>query len=158
MSTRRLRELMRSAAQPNMTPIELAHQAAKQIPPQDIPDLLGDLLVPIARDVLRDITPPPDKPAPHAQPTPRPPSPKLEQRRNWWNDMLANRVHIGNGAQKVLADCTIDDLTFCIKERESTIEKLDTQLRNYRQLINLMLKHGAYTVSGLPEQRTWETT
>lgn len=91
-----------------------------------------------------------------AAPPPSNRSPKLKDRRDWWAEMLASHVHLGNSLYKALGDCTIDDLEFCVDERELNIRRIQGQVQNYRQLIQLMVKHGARTVAGLPPQKDWK--
>ncbi|DAZ89914.1 Uncharacterised protein [Mycobacteroides abscessus subsp. abscessus] len=79
-------------------------------------------------------------------------SPKLAARREWWQEMLESRVHVGANDWKRLGDCTAGDLEFCIAEREIQINRTHQQIDNYRHLIKLMDEHHAETVDQLPRE------
>ena len=83
-----------------------------------------------------------------------PKSAKLQQRRSWWQQMLTERVHV-NGAWKVLGDLTINDLRWCVHERQVNIGRIQKQLDNYSTLIAMMQRYGVATVNELPEQQNW---
>jgi hypothetical protein len=71
--------------------------------------------------------------------------------------MLRNEMHVGAGIRKPMADCTIDDLRFCVDERGQTVNRIEEQMSNLRALIDMMVQRGARTVSDLPEQQQWKT-
>ena len=54
-----------------------------------------------------------------------------------------------------MGTCTIDDLQFCVDERTQMVARIEAQARNYRKLIDLMVKHNASTVADLPPQAGW---
>lgn len=78
-------------------------------------------------------------------------SAKLEERRSWWARFLSERVYVGEHRYKLMAECTIDDLTYCIKEREDQIGALRGQIAKYETIIAAMAVHGAGCVGDLPE-------
>lgn len=154
-----LRALVREVADdhPQADPREIARHVAKLTPEEDLQNFYAESLVDVVAQILgaqrrdamgekKDESPSDNK------------SSKLERRRNWWKDLLAARVHVGKSEWKIIASCTVDDLEFCIGERQSHITGLEAQIQNFRRLATLMVKHGARTVAELPPQTTWETT
>lgn len=77
-------------------------------------------------------------------------SAKQEQRREWWAQMLVEKVHIGSGVWKPLGQCGVDDLDFCIAEREQQISKLSSQIQKYQMIRDAVVSHGVDTVADLP--------
>lgn len=156
-----LKSLIKSvlAEHPYAGPEELAVYVAAATPAANIRDYYNQLLIRACRTVVnkerRGIKPPP-KPSviPRQKPTP---SPKLSERRSWWAEMLHNEMHVGAGVRKPMADCTVDDLRFCIDERGQTINRIEEQIANLRALIDMMVQRGARTVADLPEQQQWKT-
>lgn len=88
---------------------------------------------------------------------PRPMRPAPTEPRSAWRDMLAGTVHIGAGTQKALGACTIDDLLFCIKERDTGVGQLEEQIRHLRHLITLMQRNHVDTVAEIPRERQWRS-
>ena len=154
-----LRDLICATADqhPHMGAEELATLVAGATPAERVGRYYRDLLSGTVRTVVnqhrRQPNPPQAKPQP--QPKPTPPSPKLEQRRSWWQEALAREVHVGGGISKSIGDCTADDLEFCIKERDAAIERIEEQLGNLRRFLALLRVHDATTVGELPEQTSW---
>jgi hypothetical protein len=148
-----LRDLVREviADHPDASPRELAELVAKLAPAERIADLFTDLLVPLVNDVLSQQL----RNALNRNFKQKARSPKLEERRRWWHELLAARVHVG-GELKVVAECTVEDLSTCIEERRAHIADVQAQIVNYEKLIALMTQHGVETVAELPEQESWE--
>lgn len=151
-----LRSLVREVAaeHPHADPREIARYVAKLTEEEDLQNFYAEALVDVVSQILgaqrRDAMD--QKPEKQNNK-----SPKLEQRRNWWKDLLAARVHVGKSEWKVLANCTVDDLQFCINERAAHIAGVQAQIENFKTLAALMVKNGARTVSDLPAQEKWET-
>lgn len=78
-------------------------------------------------------------------------SPKLEERRSWWARALQERIYVGESRYKTLADCTIEDLLFCITERRDQIGALQGQIAKYEAILAAMTAHGATTAGDLPD-------
>jgi hypothetical protein len=143
------------ASNPYASAEELALLVANATPAADLKAFYAHLLVGACRSVANQHrtgskhgSP---KPRPAPTPRPSPPSPKLEARRSWWADMLAVEVDVANG-RKLLGDCTITDVQFCVKDRQLGIERISDQIANLERLIALMGEHKVTTVRELPEQ------
>ena len=78
-------------------------------------------------------------------------SPKLEERRTWWARMLAERVHVGDSKWKPLGDCTVDDIDFCISERNDQVGALLGQIAKFETIRDAMLSHSVVTAAELPD-------
>ena len=132
---------------------ELAEHVEKLTPKESVTGFYVEALAAYVADVLRadrnsalsEVT----------KPTSKSKSPKLEQRRKWWSDLLASRVAVAGKSMR-LGDCTVDDLQLCIDERRAHIAHVEGQILNYQKLIQLMTKNGARHVADLPEQSAWE--
>ncbi|MFL0172470.1 hypothetical protein [Mycobacterium sp. SMC-13] len=149
-----LRALVRQviADHPGASVRELAEYVEKLTPKELVTDFYVEVLSCFVADVLRGdrnraldgVT----------NPTGKNKSPKLEQRRKWWADLLASRVAVAGKSMR-LGDCTVDDLQLCIDERRAHIAHVEGQILNYQKLIQLMTKNGARHVADLPEQSAW---
>ena len=80
-------------------------------------------------------------------------SAKLRQRRDWWQNLLAQRAHVGRGEWKALGDCTVEDLQFCVHERGEQIAAIRSQMVHYETLIEQMKAHGAKVLSDLSREQ-----
>lgn len=78
-------------------------------------------------------------------------SPKREERKSYWARFLAVRVCVGDSRYKVMADCTVEDLTACISERVDQIGALQGQIVKYEAIRDAVVAHGVATVGELPE-------
>lgn len=78
-------------------------------------------------------------------------SPKLAERRAWWQRVLAERVHVGESRYKPIAECTLDDFTFCIAERRDQQAALEGQIVKFQTIAAAMEQHGALTAGELPD-------
>lgn len=144
------------AAHPSAGAEELAMYVAQATPVEDVKTFYARLLVSACRSAIGQHRATPNKPQSQPQGRPNPtPSPKLRERRNWWAEMLRNEMRLAGGVAKPLGDCTIDDLRYCIKERDQAIGRIEDQISNLKQLIILMSQHQARTVRELPEQQQW---
>jgi hypothetical protein len=77
-------------------------------------------------------------------------SPKLAQRRDWWADMLASRIHVGGGTWRTLGECGAEQLTFAEVERRRDAERELRRAESFKALRNLLRKHKVNTVGELP--------
>lgn len=78
-----------------------------------------------------------------------PPSYKQQQSRDWWTQELRARTTVGMNKHKLLGDCTIEDLKYCIAIREVLISQTQAQIVNYEKIIAAMKRHNATVVSDL---------
>jgi len=78
-------------------------------------------------------------------------SSKLDRRQSWWARVLRERVYVGESTWKPLGDCTVDDLDFCITERQTQIGALQGQIIKYEAIRDAMLANNADTAGDLPE-------
>lgn len=78
-------------------------------------------------------------------------SAKLADRVSWWQRMLREQVSVGGGVWKLLGDCTIDDLFYCISERRDQIAAIECQIVKYETIAAAMREHGVDTVGQLPD-------
>lgn len=129
---------------------ELARFVAKMTPQESVMGFYTEALVGLVGEVIgqerRDAFNGPERKGRSA---------KLDDRRSWWKELLASRVHVGGGEWLCIADCTGAELDFCIEERRSQIAGFERQITNFERLISLMVKHGAKTVKDLPAQSSW---
>lgn len=155
-----LRELIRSTAEeyPFADPLELAHHVAKLTPKHSLHDFYVEALNQVVSNVLGESRRNAFKALQQPQPQPRPGnanhSPKLAQRRDWWAELLRQRVPVGH-VWKVIGECTADDLQACIAEREKHIAGFRLQIANFAHLQALLHKHDVRTVAELPPQEKW---
>lgn len=150
-----LNALIREVAEdnPDADPREIAEKVAKLTEPEKVVQFYAECLVQQVLVVLGQ-----DRRTAlggHAKGKGRNTSSKLQDRRQWWSDLLGSRVHIGDSNWKQLGACTVDDLQFCINERAQLIVANQNQMNNFKRLQQLMTKHGAKTVSDLPPQTDW---
>lgn len=131
---------------------ELARHVAKMTPQESVMEFYTEALVGLVGEIVghdrRDLFDGPERRR-------RDRSPKLEERRSWWADLLASRVHVGKGNWLQIADCSTEDLAFCIEERRSQIAGFEKQVNNFQSLIALMKKHKAKRAADLPPQTSW---
>lgn len=154
-----LNSLIREVAtdHPGADPREIAQHVAKLTDEDVLVDFYAEALVSGVRAILSAERnhlldgPPAPEPVKGARRT----SPKVDSIRNWWAELLAARVHVGDSNWKTLGACTVDDLQFCVDERKQLIARIETQAQNYQKLITLMVKHGVRTVADLPPQARW---
>lgn len=87
------------------------------------------------------------------------PSRKGQLIREWWQQVLRDRVHCGPSAAdwKLLGDCTFDDLMFAAGERRTQAERQLAKADQYSQLAQLVRDHRVKTVGALPDKLLSET-
>ena len=75
---------------------------------------------------------------------------KQQQCRDWWADICAESVHVGGGKYIPVGKCTVNDLDYLIEERETTIERIQKHVNEYKTMRSLMVKHKVIHVEDLP--------
>lgn len=112
MSSSSLSDLVRQVAaeHPNAHPHKIAILVAELVPDELLRDYLASVLERVVADVLRA-----NRNAALNSKQGR--SPKVEQRRSWWQRILRERVHVGDSVWKPLGECGVSDFDFCISER-----------------------------------------
>lgn len=138
-----------AADYPEADPRELARHLAKETPPRQVMDFYVEALVPIVRHALIDERSAAMSNALSPRPSGR--SAKLAEIRDWWAEMLAARVHVGESRWMCLGDCGVDELQFCVAERMWTVERIEAQIAQYDRLLTLLRKHKAARVRDLPK-------
>lgn len=146
MSSSSLSDLVRQVAaeHPNAHPHKIAILVAELVPDELLRDYLASVLERVVADVLRA-----NRNAALNSKQGR--SPKVEQRRSWWQRILRERVHVGDSVWKPLGECGVSDFDFCISEREDQIGALQEQIAKYRAIRDAMIAHGVETAADLPE-------
>ena len=76
---------------------------------------------------------------------------KVDGIREAWAAVLRNRVAVGDGAWKFLADCTVPDLEHAAAVREDMARANARSAEQYRRLAALLAEHGAAVVRDLPD-------
>lgn len=77
-------------------------------------------------------------------------SAKLSQRRDWWADMCASRIHVGDSKWMTLGECTVAELQFAANERRVDAEREFKRAESYDRLRALLTEHNVRTVGQLP--------
>jgi len=146
LSSSSLSDLVRQVAaeHPNAHPHKIAILVAELVPDELLRDYLASVLERVVADVLRA-----NRNAALNSKQGR--SPKVEQRRSWWQRILRERVHVGDSVWKPLGECGVSDFDFCIAEREDQIGALQEQIAKYRAIRDAMIAHGVETAADLPE-------
>lgn len=147
---------------------ELAVYVAQYSPVAQLRSFAAELLSGACRAALNDQAHGGDKPRvagagqrrahrPVSVPaTVRTPLPAADPR-SGWQALLVGTVHVGAGEQKPLGACTVADLQFCIKDRDTRIGRLEDQISHMRHLITLMQRTHADRVAQLPLHKQWRS-
>lgn len=77
-------------------------------------------------------------------------SAKVAGIRDWWSDMLASRVHVGDKQWKPLGECGVKELQFAETERRDQAERHLKTAKMYLRLRQLLDEHEVSTVAELP--------
>lgn len=77
-------------------------------------------------------------------------SAKVAGIRDWWTEMLAARVHVGESRWKPLGECGVKELEFAERERRAQAERHLTNAKMYLRLRQLLDEHEVSTVAELP--------
>lgn len=136
-----LRDLIRKVAadHPGESPTLIAHYVAKKTPHALIEEFYTQALRGVVNEVLgysrRSSM---DRALSGAAAAPV--SAKLAERRRYFSSMMEESVR-GREGWKLLGDCTIDDLKFCIEDRLALIDRTQGQIDYYSRIICLMEQH-----------------
>ncbi|MCX2931368.1 hypothetical protein ORI20_13875 [Mycobacterium sp. CVI_P3] len=140
---------------PKGSPEELAQLVANNTTQREMNTFYRHLLIGPIRSVAAELRLERDQPPPRPKPKPRPPvskpSPKLADRRSWWQQQLATEIVVGHRESKLLADCTLFDLQQAVKECDAAIGRLEEGMSFYRSLITQMTNCRVHRVCDLPE-------
>lgn len=79
-------------------------------------------------------------------------SAKVSAIRDGWQRRLRDRVHIGDSAWKMLADCTYDDLSAAAAERQEHADRNMVWAREYRAMASAVLDAEVETFGDLPAE------
>jgi hypothetical protein len=151
-----LGELIRQVAAEcdTVDPRELAQYVAKSAPPRQLRDLFAEAIVDDCRQHLmgrrNDALNRPIRRTNH--------STRLAHQRDWWADILAQGVHVGDGSWKTLGDCTLPDLKFLINQSMTNIARIQVHIDQYELLASMMRSRKASHVRDLPREvveRRW---
>lgn len=77
-------------------------------------------------------------------------SSKVTAIRDGWQRRLRDRVHVGQSAWKLLADCTYDDLLAAAAERQDQSDRTAAWAREYRAMASAVLDADVETFGELP--------
>ncbi|WP_029926350.1 hypothetical protein [Nocardia otitidiscaviarum] len=149
-------------------PREVAEKTAALIPPEQQLQILTDVLVGRVREMMAErrnaALSNAFKPRPHEPVTggsiqvspkcpPRRPSgrsAKVDQIRDWWADLLASSIHVGDQRWMPLGQCGIDELLFAEQTRRDKAAKEVARAKQYMRLRELLDKYEVATVAELP--------
>jgi hypothetical protein len=70
--------------------------------------------------------------------------------RSWKRDLLRARIHVGDNERKMLADCTVEDITAAAIERVALSRQNAAWADRYRKLAHRMEQYHADTVADMP--------
>lgn len=141
-----------ASADADATPLGLAEAVVEKAGE----DLLSAVVIDLVADQVQCVLRADRRAALNRRPGgPRPGSvsPKLERRRDWWARTLDTRVCVGEGTWRRLGDCTVEDLQYCISERETLIGQVRNQIDNYAAIIAAMRKYKVRRVSDLTAEQ-----
>lgn len=146
----KLIDLIKQAVEelPEGDPRELASYVAQVAPSRELRQLLAEAASDACREYLRYQRNSALDNANNPRPKPKP-SKKLAEYRAWWTDLLKSSVEV-NSKWKLLGDCTVHDLQYCIDQRNQEIAKLESRNKDYRKLIDLIHFSGVDKVSEIP--------
>jgi hypothetical protein len=147
-------------------PREIAEKLAGMIPESEKHRILVDALVGQVRTVMGSrrntamsnaFKRPVDAPAVGGsiQSSPKPvyrprPSKKVAGIRDWWAEMLRERVHVGTGTWTTLGACGVAELEFAERYRRDQADKEVAAAKKFLALRMLLDEHQVATVADLP--------
>ncbi|MGX6508249.1 hypothetical protein [Rhodococcus sp. SJ-2] len=79
-----------------------------------------------------------------------PKSRKVAGIRDWWAEMLAARVHVGESKWMTIGECGAKELRFAADERRRDAERELKRAEAFDQLRSLLRQHKTETVADLP--------
>ena len=140
-------------------PSVLAEEIVRQIPPEELLDVLRTALMPLVREVIAE-----DRPhgtfttgfgRPQAGGAIRSPSSgsaKVAAIRDGWQDRLRARYSV-DGEWKFLGECTYEDLQAISRSLDLQAERYRSKAAGLRSLAALLTEHDAPTVRDLPAEK-----
>ena len=134
-------------------PGEIAGQVMARIPPRMIRVALSQALRLYVRQVISETRTGNNPPSA----SPIQPSLKVAAIRDGWQRRLRDRVHVGDSAWKMLADCTYDDLLAAAAERRQLADRNNAWARTYDAWARLMTEAGVTTFGELPAEILMQT-
>lgn len=134
-------------------PGDLADTVFDSIAEDDRPEALRQCLRALVRDVIRDqrtrsSQPPGEN---HGCSAGSGRSSKVAGIRSWWQQSLRDRIHVGDGQWRFLADMTRDELLFAATERRRHAEHNLARAQQYESLAKLLADRGVERVRDLPD-------
>lgn len=129
------------------SPREIAAKTAEMVPDEHLRDALATALVSLAHDEVtrsRMATA-----ALNANPSAKVAA--IRAAAETWRRALHDRVHVGAGDWKLLADCTHTDLMFAADERRDMARRNAARADWYAALAELVAAHGAGRVGDVPD-------
>jgi hypothetical protein len=141
-----LNDLIRAVSEefPDAHPHSLAEMVANRTTPDQLMAFYTTALQRIVSDRIRT-----GRNAALNAPSGR--SPKLERRAAWQARIMAERVHVGDSKYKTIADCTIENLLYCINERRDQIAAINGQIDKFETIVAAMRLAGVETAGELPD-------
>ncbi len=79
-------------------------------------------------------------------------SAKVQGIRDHWQRALRDRLNVGEGVWKFLADCDADDLLFAAEQRREQASRNRAKAAQYDALRQLLDEHGVKCVADLPAE------
>jgi hypothetical protein len=140
-----LNDLIRDtiANHPRWDPYKIAATVAELVAPEDLPAFFLATLEPYVVSRMGQARN-------YSLNSPKSHSPKLAERRTWWERVKREKVFVGDYQWKAVRNCTLDDLRFVIEQRQQMIGALQGQILKYETIAAAMEEHGADTVDDLP--------
>lgn len=153
-----LRDLIRSVIQQHPTEQipDLIKRVVEETQEHEVHEFLSEALHPVVYDVIKDHrnyvmnqAPPRITNAELKKPQIR--SLKQEQIANWYAQLLTTRVSTASGEQKLMGDCTLEDMDFLISVRQNQVSDLKKKVEDLTRIRNHMEAHGAHILREAPE-------
>lgn len=147
-----LRQLVRDVLRDTdkADPGEVAGEVMARIPRGMVRAALSQALRLYVRQVISETRI--GRTGPQSTVTPLNRSAKVTAIRDGWQKRLRDRVHVGSGEWKFLADCTYDDLLAAATERRELAERNQAWARQYDAWARLLTEHDAATFGDLPAE------
>jgi hypothetical protein len=82
----------------------------------------------------------------------RPRSAKVIGIRDWWAEMLASAVHVGDSTWKPLGECNDADLAYAEAERRQDAARELARADQFARLREMLAEHGVRTVREIPRE------
>ncbi len=139
-------EIVRDSAATD--PGDLVTEVIARIPKKKVADALKQTMRLYVRQVISET-----RPIGGGEPPVAATSWKVTAIRDGWQRQLTNRLHVGAGKWKRLADCTYDDLLAVAAERRDLAERNGVWARTYESWARLISEAGVDTFGELPVER-----